>query len=147
MQIYNFFLFIYFINLCNSFILSNNLFSRKYNNNLNMGCDFYIDKDLQIYDYNNIIISHINLDKEKGYYWFASILDEDEDDYETEYKKYIEDTLQPKMNPILIYSNNSFNKLFLENKYKEMIERELNVLNKTWNDINKIIKVENRYER
>jgi chromosomal replication initiation ATPase DnaA len=112
-----------------------------------MGCDYYIDKDLELYDYNNNILSHINLEHEKGYYWFVSILDEDEDGYDEEYTLYIKEKLEPSMKPIVIYSNNSFNKLSFENKYKEIIENELKFLNKTWNHINNIIKVENRYER
>lgn len=46
-----------------------------------------------------------------------------------------------------LYNNNTFNKLSFENKYKKIIEYELNSYNKTLNDVNKIIKKENRYER
>lgn len=82
MQILNYFLFICFINLCNSFILINqkyfhNFISHYYKNKLNMGCDYYVDKDLDIYD-NDIIFSSINLEHEKGYYWFVHLLDKDE---------------------------------------------------------------------
>ena len=55
--------------------------------------------------------------------------------------------LEPTMNPIVIYSNNSFNKLSFEKKYKIQIEYELNDFKKSWNDISKIIKIETRYER
>jgi len=51
------------------------------------------------------------------------------------------------MKPILIYSNNSFNKLSFEKKYKKIIEDEISLFNKTWNDVSKIIKIEHRYER
>ena len=51
------------------------------------------------------------------------------------------------MKPIIIYSNNTFNKSSFENKYKKIIEDKLDLLNKTLNDVNKIIKIENRYER
>ena len=51
------------------------------------------------------------------------------------------------MKPIVIYSNNTFHKLSFENKYKKIIDYDLNLYNKTWNDINKIIKVGNRYKR
>ena len=66
MQILNYFLFIYFINFCNSFILFNkkyspNFISPVHRNKLNMGCNYYIDKDLHIYDYNNKILLSINL--------------------------------------------------------------------------------------
>jgi hypothetical protein len=112
-----------------------------------MGCDYYIDKDLHIYYNNDIIFSNINLEHERGYYWFTSSLDEDEDDYEIEYLRYTKEMLEPRMKPIVIYSNNSFNKLSFENKYKKLIENEINLINKKWSDINEIIKIENRYER
>jgi len=112
-----------------------------------MGCDYYIYKDLEIYDYNDIIFSYINLERERGYYWFGSLLDEDEDGYDEELTKYIKQKLEPSMKPVVIYSNNTFNKVSFENKYKKIVENELKILNKSWNDVNKIIKIENRIER
>jgi hypothetical protein len=152
MQIFNYFLLICFINLSNSFISINkkyftNFHLQNYKNKLNMGCDYYIDKNLYIYDYNNIILSYINLEHERGYYWFYSLLDEDEDGYDKELTSYIKDTLEPSMKPIVIYSNNNFNKLSFQNKYKKLIENDLELVNKTLNDVNKIIKIEKRYER
>lgn len=152
MHILNYFLLFYFVNLCNSFTLINkknyhNFLSHNYRYKLNMGCDYYIDKDLNIYDHNNIIFSYINLEHERGYYWFSSLLDEDEDGYDNELSQYIKDKLEPNMKPILIYSNSTFVKLSYENKYKKLIEDDLKLYDKTWNDVNKIIKVENRYER
>ena len=149
MQIFNYFLFVCFINLCNSFVkqITPIFLSRYRRNKLNMGCDYYIDKDLHIYDYNDIEISYINIDHERGYYWFISTLDEDEDGYDDKVAQYKKQALEPTMKPIVIYSNNTFNKLSFENKYKEMIEIEIKRFNKTLNDVDKIIKVENRYER
>jgi len=152
MYIFNYVLVGFFINLCNSFILIHNQINSNFllqhrKNKLNMSCDYYIDKDLHIYYNNDIIISFVNLEHETGYYLFGSSLDEDEDEYETEFERYIEETLQPRMEPILIYSNNSFQKLSFENKYKKIIEGELEIFNKTLNDVYKIIKIENRYER
>jgi chromosomal replication initiation ATPase DnaA len=111
-----------------------------------MGCDYYIDKDLEIYDYNNKLFSSINLEHERGYYWFSAA-DEDEDGYDTEYAEYIKRKLQPSMKPIVIYSDNAFTKLSSENKYRKLIEDELKTCNKTLNDVQKIIKIEHRYER
>ena len=149
MKIFNYFLFVCFINLCNSFVkqITPIFLSRYLRNKLNMGCDYYIDKDLHIYDYNDIEISYINVEHERGYYWFISTLDEDEDGYDAEYAEYIKQKLEPIMKPIVIYSNNTFNKLSFENKYKQIIENEINIFNLTLNDVKKIIKVENRYER
>ena len=152
MQIFNYFLFFCFINLYNSFTLINkqirsNFLSRDYRNKLNMGCDYYIDKNLHIYDYNDKEISYINVEHERGYYWFMSVLDEDEDGYDAELAQYIKDILTPTIKPIVIYSNNTFNKLSFENKYKKIIEDEIKIFNKTLNDVKKILKIEYRYER
>jgi hypothetical protein len=147
MQIFNYFLFVCFINLCNSFVkqITPKFLSRDLRNKLNMGCDFYKDKDLHIYDYNDKEISYINVEHEKGYYWFISVLDEEGyDDEVTQYKKQ---ALEPTMKPIVIYTNNTFNKLSFENKYKQIIETDIKRFNLTLNDVDKIIKVENRYER
>jgi hypothetical protein len=108
-----------------------------------MGCDYYIDKSLYIYDYQDKTLSYINLEKSRGYYWYYK--DEDEWDYDFEaYKKNI---LEPSMEPIIIYNNNTFTKLSFEKKYEKLIDYELKISNKTWEDINKIIKIEERYER
>ena len=146
MQLLHYLLIICFINLYNSFTLIK-YFSRYCKHKLFMGCDYYIDKDLHVYDYNDRVISYIELEHEKGYYYFASSFDEDDNRYDEELTQYIKCTLEPKMKPIMIYSNNTFNTLSFENKYKKMINYELDLLNKTWNDINKIIKIENRYKR
>jgi hypothetical protein len=111
-----------------------------------MSCDYYIDKNLDVYDYNDTIITIINLEHEKGYYWFMSVLDEDEDGYDSTIMEYKKDKLTPNMKPIIIYSNKAFNKLSFENKYKKIIEDDIKRFNKTLIDINKIIKTENRYE-
>jgi len=150
MKILSYFLFICFINLCNSFTLVNkkycaNFISIKYMYKLYMGCDYYIDKNLLIYNYNDCIFSYINVDHKKSYYNFIPILDEDED--ETEVSNYEKDILKPIMKSIVIYSNNTFNKLSFENKYKKIIEDELNLLKKTLNDVNKIVKIEKIYKR
>jgi len=149
MLILNCFLFICFINFCNSYTLINKKYSPYFlsRHKLNMGCDYYIDKDLEIYDYNDKIFSSINLEHERGYYWFSEAVDEDEDGYDTEYAEYIERKLQPSMKPIVIYSDKSFNKLSFENKYRKLIEDELKTFNKTLHDVQKIIKIEHRYER
>ena len=150
MHILHYFLLLSFVNLCNSFAMTN---KKIYHNfisyniyQLKMGCDYYIDKDLHVYDHNNIIFSYINLEHERGYYWFGSLLDEDGDGYDNELSQYIKNTLEPNMKPIIIYNNNTFVKLSYENKYKKLIEDDLRLYKKTWNNVNKIIKVENRYE-
>lgn len=112
-----------------------------------MGCDYYIDKELHIYDSNDAILSYMNLEHERGYYWFVSSLDEDEDGYETEFERYRQESLTPRMKPIVIYTNNAFRKVSFEKKYKNRIEHELHSLNKTFDHVSQIVKIETRYER
>lgn len=152
MLFFNYFLFVSFIHLCNSFILinkqiSSNFISRNRRNKLNMGCDYYIDKNLHIYDYNDIEISYINIEHERGYYWFMLSIDEDDNWYDTEFNEYKKHILESTMKPIIIYTNKTFNKLYFEIKYKKIIENEIKIFNKTLNDVKTIIKIENRYER
>ena len=145
MKIFNYLLLIYFINLCSSFFINKNfpnLILLQSNLKLNMGCDYYIDKDLYIYDYKNQLISYINLEHIGQYYTYYD-LDDDDDDYE----EYTKKLLKPFMKPIIIFTNNTFNKSSFEKKYRKLIDNELNINNKTWLDVNKIIKKEERYER
>lgn len=155
MLIMNCFLFICFMNLCKSFSTSN-LFSTSNSFNLinknsvlndySIG-DYYIDKDLHILDYTDSLLSYINLHKEKKYYCFYSILDEDDDGYDTDFTQYKKEVLEPSMKPIVIYSNKKFHKLSFENKYKQIVEDKLKLSNKSLNDVSKIINVEHRYEK
>jgi len=108
-----------------------------------MGCDYYIDKNLYILDKDEEIISFINLEKSRGYYWY----NEDEDSLDYDFNKYRQNILEPSMNPIILYINNTFCKSSFEIKYKELINNELILYNKSWENINKIIKKEERYER
>jgi hypothetical protein len=146
MQILNYFLIFCLINLRDSFIFINKKFNKYNNFNIDMGYDYFIDKDLELYDKDKLF-SIINLDHQKGYFFFSPLLDEDEEGYDNEFSIYLEDILEPRMEPILIYSNNSFKKLSFENKYKEIIDSHLNLYNKTLSDVTKIVKIENRYER
>ena len=140
----------FWLNLSYSFFINkkyNTQISNNYKYKLNMGCDYYIDKNLHIYDNSDKLLTFINLERERGYYWFCSLLDEDEEGYDKELTEYIKNILEPSMKPIIIYSNNTFNKINFETKYKKIIQNKLNLFNKTLNDVNKIIKIENRYER
>jgi hypothetical protein len=144
--------FIWFMHLCNSFMLihikySTKFISRDSKNKLNMGCDYYIDKNLDLYDYNDTMFSFINLEHERCYYLLNSLFDEDEDGYDTQLAQYIKETLEPNTKPIVIFSNNTFHKLSFEHKYKKIIEDRIQLFNKTLNDVSKILKTENRYER
>jgi len=138
--------------LCTSFTTPNqkyypNFISRYSRYKLNMGCDYYIDKNLQIYNHDNTMLSFINLEHDRGYFWFTPELDEDEDGDDEEVQRYVKSILESTMKPIVIYSNNAFYKPSFENKYKILIENELKTIHKTWSDVNNIVKIESRYER
>lgn len=115
-----------------------------------MGCDYYICKYLKI-NFQSILPLFIELERDQGYFSFD--LDEDEPDYDEKYEKYIEEILTRNMKPIIIYEKNQFINTILENKYKLLVQEELNMYNKNndnkieWKDILNIKKIESRYER
>ena len=112
-----------------------------------MGCDYYIIKFLHIY-YNKNDYLELEIERQRGYYKEEDFdEDEDADDYEEKLNEYIKSFLIPKMNPITIFTNKKFNKLFCEIKYKTLVENEMNKYDKKWYEITKIIKVEERRER
>jgi len=109
-----------------------------------MGCDYYILKLLKIFfSDNDKDYLEIQVDSKRGYYEYDQY-DEDEEDYEEKMNEYIKITLTPKMKPILIYVNNSFNTSTFEIKYKTLVENEIQEHDKKWGEITKIIKVEAR---
>jgi len=98
---------------------------------------------LNIY-YNNTEYLQLIIDKrEQNFYCHA---DEDDIMYETEVIESRKRSLCVYKNPILIYNNKSFNKLLCETKYKARVEKFINECGRTWDDITKIIKVEERIE-
>jgi hypothetical protein len=110
-----------------------------------MGCDYYILKLLHIY-YSETEYVEVELDRERGYYDDLQF-DEDADDFDEKICEYMEEVLKPTIDPIVIYSNNNFNKSSCKSKYESLVTSEINKNNKTWNEIKKIIKVEERRER
>ena len=110
-----------------------------------MGCDYYINKYLKI-NFQNAMPLSIRLEMKRGYLNFY--LDEDDPNYEVEYEKYVHDQLTPDIKPIIIYEKNQFANSILENKYKLLIHKELDIYNNIeWGDILDITKIETRFER
>jgi len=117
-----------------------------------MGCDYYIYKYLKI-NFQGILPLFIKIEEEKGYFNFY--LDEDDNNYEEKYEKYVKDILTSVMKPIIIYEKNEFINNKLENKYKLLIDKNINIYNSNqshdnnieWKDILDIKKVEIRDER
>lgn len=86
-----------------------------------MGCDFYIDTNLYIYYFNSNNISYISLSHDRGYF-YESLLDEDNENYEKKYEEMHNEQLKARNKPIIIYDNNKFITPNLETKYKKLIE-------------------------
>lgn len=118
-----------------------------------MGCDYYIVKQLEIDFHYGIDPLFIELERDRGYFDFSFSLDEDDPDYDAKEAEYIAEMLNPRMLPIIIYEEVEFKSKKLEDKYKVLIDQQLELYNKyhenkkEWKDIRKITKVEHRYER
>ena len=110
-----------------------------------MGCDYYIAKVLYIYcKYDNYY--PIELYRDRGDYYYD--FDTDDKDYATKVMEYKKKVLTPEIPPIVLYDNGRFRNIECAIKYTELVTNEiLQCYNKTWNDIMKIVKVEERYER
>ena len=111
-----------------------------------MGCDYYISKKIYIYfnnNYNNYLV--FELSRTHGYYCYD--YDEDELDYQEKMISYKERALTPQMKSIILYENNNFNKSSYETTYKTLVEQKAEKYGKKWEDISKIEKVEERFER
>ena len=98
---------------------------------------------LNIY-YNNTEYLQLIIDKrEQNFYCYA---DEDDIMYEDEVIESRKRCLSVSKKPILIYNNKSFTKLLCETKYKARVEEFINECGRNWDDITKIIKVEEKLE-
>lgn len=117
-------------------------------------------KNWDRYDiFDGSVVSYMDLkvDSEKGYFSYSGLGDEDEEDYEEKVKEYKCDCLTVDFKPIIIYENGLFLRPTFERKYKERLESGLkdkycwsrhgNAGDKTWDDVDKIVKVERRRER
>jgi hypothetical protein len=119
-----------------------------------MGCDYYILKVLQVYYQNGVGVGvgvgdfEIEVERQRRYFDYENDnFDEDEENYEEKLAEYKRGILTPCIQPITIYSNNTFNKELTEIKYRELVEHELSDRSIKWSALNKIIKIEIRYER
>ena len=108
-----------------------------------MDNSYFILTVLNIY-YNNTEYLQLIINKrEQNFYCGA---DEDDIMYEYEVIESRKRSLNVFKTPILIYNNKSFNKLLCETKYKADIEKFINESGRNWDDITKIIKVEEKIE-
>ena len=145
----HFLLFLFFINVNNSFKIINYIY-RKPHNTLFMGCDYYIEKTLCI-RYSDNSSKYINIHRERGYYsdYNNYIIDPDiENSNLTEWEKIKKYHLMPSLIPVLIYTNNTFTDIYASNEYKEILEHQMIYYDaKTWDHIKNIEILEKRYER
>jgi hypothetical protein len=93
-----------------------------------MNCDYYLDKQLHIFDYQDNKITYIQVKREKIEY---------ENDMDTYPQKF-----GMKLKPTLVYVNSTWVKPTLERKYRKTVDYNLWLFNKTWKDVNKIMKIE-----
>jgi len=150
---------LFFLNLYNSFTFTNYKLNNKPLVNMYYDycdyCDYYIEKNLRIHYFDNSVDS-INIKKEFGYYdiddnifseHLSQLTSIEKVNYYLKRKKMIKYHLKPKMIPYLIYCQNNFNNEYLSDKYKQFIETILINNNKEWYNVQKILMVEERYER
>ena len=148
MFFYGMFSFLLFINSYESFHLIN---YRKPMNKLNMGCYYYIEKNLYIYYKDNSIHS-LNIKKDRGYYYDITddmdiylSLDDPSEQVRQRLKEYHLESVEM---PCLIYSNGNFTNDDVSEKYKMILEYEMmNNDYRTWDDIKDIVVMEERYKR
>ena len=102
---------------------------------------YYIMSVLRVY-YNETDYLHLILQKDlRNFYCYA---DEDNSAYEEEKLESMRSQLHVYTKPFVIYENHSFNKLLCEKKYKEMVESLIDEYGKSWDDITRIVKVEEK---
>jgi ABC-type Zn2+ transport system substrate-binding protein/surface adhesin len=142
--------------------LSNHNVIYNIKNKFKMNYDYFIDKNLYIY-FNDKNVLYINLHHDERYFLIKNKDNknnnndknkdknkDDDDDNNTDQdndkdKEFIMNYLEGKINSYTIYKNNIFYNTDIENKYKNIIENELNKNSKKWININKIIFKEERY--
>ena len=105
---------------------------------------YYVLTVLRIY-YNETDSLHLILKTQQSNFY----CNDDEDDILYE-EKVIESRKRALKGysdkTIIIYDDHKFLKLLCENKYKNLVEQLINEYDKKWDDITRIIKVEERIE-
>jgi hypothetical protein len=86
--------------------------------------------------------SSIELNRQNGYFCFYCT----DNNYNYKYLEYKKSLLKPLMKPLTIYNKDRFNSLYLENKYKDIIQDKICSDGKSINDVYEIVKVEERIE-
>lgn len=110
-----------------------------------MGCDYYIVKALEITLTEEKYPLMIELERDYGYFDFC--IDSDDPAYDTKWDEYRKKRLKSVMLPIVIYENGDFMNEKLRQKYSFVVEEELFLNKRGWEEVGQIVKMEYRYER
>jgi hypothetical protein len=92
---------------------------------------------------NNKDYSEIELSRKNGYYSFYCT---DMKNYNKILLEYKKKELLPIMHPITIYNNNKFTSIYLENKYKNIIQDKIINDKQVIDNVDIIQKIEHRKE-
>jgi hypothetical protein len=106
-----------------------------------MGCDYYIETDLEIRLKSGNVLTK-TLSSEKCYFSFD--YDSDEEDYNETWNHYKDACLTVTQPPRLLYENYTFVNTYLEQKYKQLIDTLLSKNKKTMKQVISIYKTESR---
>lgn len=104
---------------------------------------YYIEKQLLL-RYNNKEFTNIVIDKQISVFYLP-LFDGDEQVFEYVVNDYLSMILQSRKEPKTIYKYKNFLSTKWQEKYSVIVDNELNILNKKWNDLNEIVKLEKRY--
>ena len=129
---------LFFLSACSAF----NMF--KLFNPFHSSGEYFIEKNLHVHYKNDLAYSIINLTREKRSY-YKDMYDEDSLDYDINMEDYIQRHLKSYTEPIVIYSDSAFLKTLYIEKYKNVVQVKLNRDRKKWVDVDRILKVEDRY--
>ena len=104
---------------------------------------YYIEKQLLL-RYNNKELSNIIIDKQIGTFYLP-LFEGEKKLLEYVENDYLSSILKPKRVPQTIFKYRRFLSKKWQEKYSVVVDEELLRLNKKWDDLNEIVKLERRY--
>jgi len=106
---------------------------------------YYVLSLLRVY-FREEDTDHLDLVLDKKVFKFYHDVDPDDSNYEEKVEKIRNMHLTVYTQPIIIYENPNFNKPLCEEKYKNLVNDLVSNNGKKWEDIVKIVKMEERIE-
>ena len=104
---------------------------------------YYIEKQLLL-RYNNKELSNIIIDKQIGTFYLP-LFEGEKELLEYVENDYLSSILKPRRVPKTIFKYRRFLSKKWQEKYSVVVEEELTRLNKKWDDLSEIVKLEKRY--